>query len=70
MIEINSKNERDKHKFFTLMQSYGFKQIFQGNWIQKYKDYEISNFFFFKSKGFDFKKYDNKLIFKEISLET
>ena len=23
MIEINSKNEKDKHKIFSLMQSYG-----------------------------------------------
>ena len=55
MIEINSKNEKDKHKIFSLMQSYGYKQIYQGNWIEKYKDYDISNFFL-QISGFDFGK--------------
>ena len=69
MIEINSRNDRDKHKIFSLMQSYGYKQIYQGNWIEKYEDYEISNFFFFKSSGLDFKKNNIKSLFKEISLD-
>ena len=69
MIEINSKNEKDKHKIFSLMQSYGYKQIYQGNWIEKYKDYDISNFFFFKSQGFDFRKNNIKYLFKEISFD-
>jgi FkbM family methyltransferase len=69
MIEINSKNEKDKHKIFSLMQSYGYKQIYQGNWIEKYKDYDISNFFFFKSPGFDFRKNNIKSFFKEISFD-
>ena len=67
MIEINSKTESYKEKIFNLMKSYGFKQIYQGNWIQTYRDYEISNFFFFKSSGFDFKINDIKSLFKEIS---
>ena len=70
MIEINSKNEIDKHKIFGLMQSYGYKKIYQGNWIDKYKDYEISNFFFFKSPGFDSMKNNIKFLFKEISFDS
>tara|TARA_A100001234_G_scaffold211511_1_gene212157 strand:- start:116 stop:970 length:855 start_codon:yes stop_codon:yes gene_type:complete len=69
MIEINSKNKSDKYKIFSLMQSYGYKKIYQGNWIAKYKDYEISNFFFFKSQGFDSKKNNIEILFKEISLD-
>ena len=70
MIEINSKNEIDKHKIFSLMQSYGYKKIYQGNWIDKYKEYEISNFFFFKSPGFDSMKNNIKFLFKEISFDS
>ena len=70
MIEINSKNEIDKHKIFGLMQSYGYKKIYQGNWIDKYKEYEISNFFFFKSPGFDSMKNNIKFLFKEISFDS
>ena len=69
MIEINSKNEIDKHKIFGLMQSYGYKKIYQGNWIDKYKDYEISNFFFFKSPELDSMKNNIKFPFKEISFD-
>ena len=70
LIEINSKCENDKHKIFNLMQSYGFNKIYQGNWIDKYKMFEIANYFFFKSSMLNLTDKNQKLLFKEVILKV
>ena len=70
LIEINSKCENDKHKIFSLMQSYGFNKIYQGNWIDEYKMFEIANYFFFKSSTFNLTDKNLKLLFKEVILKV